>query len=457
MAAFIELRQSFFKHGYAVLAVAYAMGLGLGSLAGGTLARPHNVFGLPSDSLLGTRKYLLPCLVTAGVSLIGLVLVSLVLVETYLERGTRRGSPSTRERSHSTERRPLLAEVDDNDEHVSDASLASLPPPRPSTMRVISQLSGRVWLVCIINGLLGFAYNGFSEIFPLWAKTAPKRWGLGFQPLRIGVAHAISGPVAAGYQLLLYRRIVAAVGGVGNMLRLTQIVLLLLTLLFPLQNLLVEGNVYLFWFVMVVAQSLKAVGFSGSFTSMYVLVNSTASSIGGSNAGVINGLGQALENVGRLLAPAVMGGIYYWALPEKFPTNPFAPYALLAFVMLLIALLTGFAGGNDIKQSADEKFNINGERNDDADELVLPFTPSTSHRLVDAASDAFASDRGTTKTVRFYHTVLDDVPDSALVYSSGGKTVEKPAADDQKLGADKHFATSPAAPSAKQPLLCGVW
>ena len=110
---------------------------------------------------------------------------------------------------------------------------------------MLRELSGRVWLVCALNGLLGFAFNGFAELFPLWAKSDVEgdAWGLGFDALEIGVAHAISGPVAAAYQIFGYRKFVDKVGGVVNALRLKQILLLVLTLLFPLQHLLAVNTV----------------------------------------------------------------------------------------------------------------------------------------------------------------------------------------------------------------------
>eukprot|EP00019_Armaparvus_languidus_P011155 CAMPEP_0168588204 /NCGR_PEP_ID=MMETSP0420-20121227/5311_1 /TAXON_ID=498008 /ORGANISM="Pessonella sp." /LENGTH=62 /DNA_ID=CAMNT_0008623583 /DNA_START=226 /DNA_END=411 /DNA_ORIENTATION=+ len=61
-------------------------------------------------------------------------------------------------------------------------------------MEVIKDLRGDVWRAVIINGLLGLVFSGFSEVFPLWTKSTPKDYGLGFDAFEIGIAHAISGP-----------------------------------------------------------------------------------------------------------------------------------------------------------------------------------------------------------------------------------------------------------------------
>ena len=102
---------------------------------------------------------------------------------------------------------------------------------------------------------------------------------------------------------------------------------------------------------MVVAQAIKALGFAGSFVryvsicywgrgfffrklilgllqSLYVLVNNTATNVGQSNAGVVNGLGQALENVGRLLAPGLMGAFYAWACRQPVISRFFLHHSL---------------------------------------------------------------------------------------------------------------------------------
>jgi len=214
---------------------------------------------------------------------------------------------------------------------------------RRTTWQIIRSLPVRVWIVCIINGLLGFGYNGFAEIFPLWAKAAadPQSWGLGMQAFQIGISHAIAGPCGATYQFFFYRRVVQRVGGVVNMMRLKASILVVVIATFPLQHLTVNYGGW-FWLFVIVWQAVKSVGFGGCFASMYVLVNETASNVGGSTAGVVNGLGQAFENIGRSISPAAVGGLYYLSNTLPFPWNPFLTFWMLSSVMLSIAVMVGF-------------------------------------------------------------------------------------------------------------------
>ena len=77
----------------------------------------------------------------------------------------------------------------------------------------------------------------------------------------------------------------------------------------------------------VVTQALKSVGFAGAFASLYILINQMATTVGQANSGTgivclivfiqklnflflttVNGLGQGLENFGRVFAPLGISG-----------------------------------------------------------------------------------------------------------------------------------------------------
>jgi len=161
------------------------------------------------------------------------------------------------------------------------------------------------------------------------------------QAFQIGISHAIAGPCGATYQFFFYRRVVQKIGGVVNMMRLKSSILVVVISTFPLQYLTV-GYGAPFWLFVICWQAIKSVGFGGCFASMYVLVNETASNVGGSTAGVVNGLGQAFENIGRSVSPAAVGGLYYLSTGMSFPWNPFLTFWILSAAMLSIAILVGF-------------------------------------------------------------------------------------------------------------------
>jgi pyoverdine/dityrosine biosynthesis protein Dit1/MFS family permease len=330
-ANFGIVKQTLLRSGFAVMSVGYSLGLAAGSLVGGLLQDIG-----PEGTVLRTRIYLLPCLFATALSLTAFVLVSIVLRETYVVRRRPVQQPANSELS------PLL--INDGG---PDSAAALSKRQNQSIFRALRSLGGRVYIVCVINGLLGLTYNGFSELFPLWAKATDAHWGLDFKALQIGVAHALTGPCATLYQLFAFRRVVQLLGGVLNMLRANQFLLIFVVGLFPLQHY-AAYNPYILWPVLIATQAIKAMGFGGSFASLYILVNEASSSAGGqTNAGIVNGLGQALENVGRAVAPLAMGALYAWTVTLPLPTNPFLPFGLLSAVFFITALLTYFVRSPD--------------------------------------------------------------------------------------------------------------
>jgi pyoverdine/dityrosine biosynthesis protein Dit1/MFS family permease len=333
-ASFGTIKQMLLRKGFAYLSVGYSLGLAGGSIIGGSLS---NI----GPGFLQERVYLLPCLVAAYMSLMCFVLVSCLLNETYVARGKARARSS--EQPGVSERSPLLL----NEAAAESVSAHAEQAARRSIWRVLRSLDKSVLIVCGVNGLLGLTYNGFSELFPLWTKASAADGGLGFHVLQIGIAHALTGPCAMLYQLFAFRRVVQLVGGVRNMLRANQMLLVVVTILFPLLNYISDTPAAL-WPLMIGLQAVKAIGFGGSFASLYILVNEASSSVGGAtNAGVVNTLGQTLENLGRAIAPAAMGGLYFWTAHYGFPTNPFLPFALLSAFFLVTAMLAGFVRAPD--------------------------------------------------------------------------------------------------------------
>jgi pyoverdine/dityrosine biosynthesis protein Dit1/MFS family permease len=404
---FAAVKQSLLRTGFAVMSVGYSLGLAAGSLIGGLLQNLG-----PADSVLATRIYLLPCLCATALSLVAFVLVSVVLRETYVVR--RRPAHSL-----SSERSPLLLNDDGPDS--LDSRAAAAAAAKPSLWRALRSLGGRVYIVCVINGLLGLTYNGFSELFPLWAKASDAHWGLDFKALQIGVAHALTGPCATLYQLFAFRRVVQLLGGVRNMLRANQLLLVVVVGLFPLQHY-ATSNVYILWPVLIASQAIKAMGFGGSFASLYILVNEASSSAGGqTNAGIVNGLGQALENVGRAVAPIGMGALYAWTVTLPLPTDPFLPFAILSALFLITAGLTQFVRSPDGAAAAAAAAAVAGESVTAArgagsvpssGVLVRPRGGDVMALVINAGdSDGVGADSA------FVTTLLADVDDAAITYN----------------------------------------
>ncbi|EIW63486.1 MFS general substrate transporter [Trametes versicolor FP-101664 SS1] len=162
-----------------------ALGFVIGPLIGGTFADPAKEWpDVFTNPLWKTYPYLLPCLITTGVSTVAALLSAFALQETL--PGKRKN------KSPVLEEEPLLGPE-------SSATVIDVPP----TLEDLQPLSVRHLLsipvlraVIASSGALGLAGSCFTNIFVLMAYTPIRQGGLAFSPAQIGRAISSMGAVS---------------------------------------------------------------------------------------------------------------------------------------------------------------------------------------------------------------------------------------------------------------------
>ncbi|KAI0675155.1 MFS general substrate transporter [Trametes maxima] len=172
-----------------------ALGFVIGPLIGGTFADPAkewpDVFTHP---IWKTYPYLLPCLISAVISVVAALLSAFVLEETLPSK--RKAKPFILE-----EEEPLLPEA-------TTATVIDVAP----TMADLEPLSIRELLsipvlraVFASSAVLGLAGSCYTNVFVLMAYTPLRQGGLAFSPAQIGRAISSMGAVSILLKLCMPR------------------------------------------------------------------------------------------------------------------------------------------------------------------------------------------------------------------------------------------------------------
>ncbi|KAI0332370.1 MFS general substrate transporter [Cubamyces sp. BRFM 1775] len=172
-----------------------ALGYVVGPMIGGTLAEPAKKWpNLFSDPVWTSYPYLLPCLVSAAISIGATLLTIFVLEETL---------PSKR---RPKQKQLLEPEEDPLIVSVSDATIIDIVPNvadlKPLSVRELLSIPV-LRAVFTASGALGFAGASFNDTFVLMAYTPIHQGGLAFSPAQIGRALAVMGAVSIPLKLCM--------------------------------------------------------------------------------------------------------------------------------------------------------------------------------------------------------------------------------------------------------------
>ncbi|PCH36125.1 MFS general substrate transporter [Wolfiporia cocos MD-104 SS10] len=155
-----------------------AVGFAVGPLIGGTFSNPAEEFPRWFDTpFWRAYPYFLPCLVTASIALVALLLAVFVLEETLPAKRRSHKLPSS---------------------HSIDEEAHGHPPPssaKPLGVRTLLSLPV-IRMVCLSSGALAFVAGFFNTVFVLQAYTPVSQGGLALKPSEIGQALAVMGTVS---------------------------------------------------------------------------------------------------------------------------------------------------------------------------------------------------------------------------------------------------------------------
>lgn len=365
---------------FTLRATGWSIGTILGPILGGALARPAlqypNQFS--STGIFGQFPFLLPCMASAAISA-----VSLIVGFFYLREAVK---PSSR-----TQQRKEAQQIDSENEEIGGAEIemeeeisesqsktegdSTYDGETPSlslsdaeeggdmelakhTTRKQSEFVLFVKKIVSYVALFGtvikerdvvvstlvytgvaFVLLGFDQVFSVWSVRPVALGGIGFSSFKLGTAASISGVAMLVMQLFAYVPMDRAFGTRGALVvSLASISPAYLIVSFA--GKVADKNVQL-WMLIAVVMTLKAGFGATAFASVNLLVNNSAAS---GTIGAVNGLSASTAAIGKVLAPVVLGAIFVATAKStaSFPFDFHFVFFFLFAIIIIVALATHF-------------------------------------------------------------------------------------------------------------------
>jgi len=307
--------------GFSVFGFVWGIGLILGPTVGGFLSNPHEKFPVifPENSLLHQFPFLLPCIASSLITLIGFVLGLVFLKETVHKKKD----------SHAEEA-PLM-------ENENGESKKTTVKNSKESILVEFFHSREVLVTSLLYGLVAFNALIFDEVFAVWSPSGEEFGGIGFSATDVGICYAIGGCALIVSQIFIFPILVKKFKAMG-LHQIGLVVYMIIHPIFPLSSFLIFSSVYL-WTLMITLSIIRSVFVNFLFTSVMLLVNNSTVP---SKLGAANGFAQTFASGLRALGPTVGGMILSWSQSNGlgFPFNQYFIFILLSFVALVSLLLT---------------------------------------------------------------------------------------------------------------------
>ncbi|KAJ3302275.1 hypothetical protein HDV03_005214, partial [Kappamyces sp. JEL0829] len=311
--------------GFALFGVARGLGMVSGPIVGGFLCLPAEKypFLFPKGSLFDLYPYALPCVVGWVIAMAGCGLGCFVLEETnntLLEVQLPIPSATPWVSASEAETQPLLA----------------TQKPRPKTFLEMLKMK-KVVLTLTLYTLSSFIFIQFDELFALWSRLPYDEGGLEFDSSVMGQAYSIGGISLFFYQTFFFSPIERYLGTLktfqtGILFSLPSFVLL------PIAGL-VRDNTVLLWMVIALAQILRACAGVQAMTSTFLMISNSITS---ESRGSLNGIGQTMGSLGRLIGPVWCGVLFSWSLENHlgFPLDYHFVFLLSSVILLSIFFIS---------------------------------------------------------------------------------------------------------------------
>ncbi|KAL6049513.1 protein ZINC INDUCED FACILITATOR-LIKE 1-like [Balamuthia mandrillaris] len=350
---------------FSVIGLTAGLARVVGPVIGGYLAQPAKKYPslFPKDSFFDHYPYLMPCLVGASVTLVGLIAGYFFLTET-LQKFPKKEA--------DIEMKPIRKQylvlavdeegADNNDVEQQEQNLeddeaehSSLVGKRskgnasqeddkhsPQATSLVATLSHRkVAIPCLMYFFAALIFISFAELFSIWSVQQVEDGGLAFTSENIGTTASISGLMMAFFQLVLYPRLANRFGPLF-MFRASVICVIPIVLFFPNLNLIarhIPDARWLLWMVLVTSVSVRYMSSVSCFISISIMISNSAPN---AKLGAVNGLGQSLASLGRTVGPTVAGVTFSWSLSNGigFPFDFRFAYFVLALLCLFGVLIS---------------------------------------------------------------------------------------------------------------------
>ncbi|KNE72027.1 hypothetical protein AMAG_15970 [Allomyces macrogynus ATCC 38327] len=285
---------------FSVMSVFWGLGVILGPLVGGLLARPAalypNVF--PKGSFFDTWPWALPCIFGAVVGVIASFAAYWTLPETRTnvaklplfsflqDKGSRRTSLAT-----------------DGKTDPEAASVAAKPEEAKSLTFWQLCRDGPIFLTAFLYGCTAAVEITYMEATVLWAKLPLDQGGVAFDSADIGFITSLNGVVTLVFQLLLFPMIERKLG---------PLTLFRVGTLLPIAAHQLQPRIPQLWpgashgtyrAIAAVLQSFAGIGSTCAFTTVFVMVSNSALD---KDKGSANGLGQTFASTARIIFPILV-------------------------------------------------------------------------------------------------------------------------------------------------------
>ncbi|KAI9344911.1 major facilitator superfamily domain-containing protein [Obelidium mucronatum] len=318
---------------FALLGIFSSFGSIIGPLIGGVLSNPVDqlpcFFG--DSELLRVYPYLLPCLFSAFVSFLALIVGWVWLEETL------HGATPTQE--HIVDDESVESEETIGELVIEDTAAT------PSTERHLlvgpktdddGLFPNRAYPAVVGMGLLALTSIMSDEMYTLLS-ALPKgqlQSGFGFNAFDIGVSLSAQGVFTFIAQIQLFPIIHSHLSSLRT-LRLGLIAFICSFIIFPL---LTYPGPTIFWPGLLSTLALATSGKVLSFTSMYLVVTESADSR--SQLGQVNGMGQMAACLARTVGPLVGGAMWGWMLGLGVFWGKHLVYGVVAVVGVVLYVET---------------------------------------------------------------------------------------------------------------------
>jgi MFS family permease len=332
----------------ALLSFNWGIGSVVAPMIGGFLADPVKLYGSQSE-LLATYPYILPCLASSLISVVGVVLGAAYLPESpvWLKEHPEpvcRCSSKSYARLSTTDDAPsqvvvVKGEVEMTSLSDSDASSDPKPPVVPVEPPATPWFRNTVLLRCIsLYGTLALATILYDEMFSVIARMKIARGGFGMQQPEVGQALTIQGISLVVFQLFIFPRMVETVGQ-SRVFYITGTTMVLVFASLPFISYATEyGGAPALWTCITLFSTAKSVCLGSTFSLAFVYINASAR---GKQLGVVNGVGQSVASAVRTVGPTVGGWILTTCL--KLPQRIFH-VGVISFVMVFFMAITAWNG-----------------------------------------------------------------------------------------------------------------
>eukprot|EP01114_Cavostelium_apophysatum_P002428 TRINITY_DN1216_c0_g1_i1.p1 TRINITY_DN1216_c0_g1~~TRINITY_DN1216_c0_g1_i1.p1 ORF type:complete len:531 (+),score=102.18 TRINITY_DN1216_c0_g1_i1:165-1757(+) len=197
----------------------------------------------------------------------------------------------------------------------------------------------QVLMTVFMYSVLGMYCTIWDEIVPLWVFADSSAGGLHFQTNDIGIANAIGGGSVIFMQAFIYHRVVQKLKCVRTF-QLGSVVILPILLAFPSITYLQTYGRGAVWAAIGISFFIRCFATQCMFSSIMQLITNSAHY---ADMGAVNGLGQSMVALFRAFAPAFGASMLAWSFENglSFPLNFFFTY-WVTFLMALIPLFMSF-------------------------------------------------------------------------------------------------------------------